>query len=238
VSVADDDLASGGSATVQVVVDPINTAIIVGDLFDRVTEDSRLTADGDVLYFDPDNTVGTGTWSSSYFGDYGILEIDQNSGDWTYTLDNESAHVEALARLQIVEDLFTVTLTDEDGATVSEQLTIEVVGEQDLDQEVFGTNGDDVLFGADGNDQLIGRDGDDLFVFVDGAGEDLIVDFESNQNEQDRLDVSDFGFTDLTDLLASTSDVGSSAVISLDDDDSVTLVGVPKAFLESDDFIF
>ena len=47
-----------------------------------------------------------------------------------------------------------------------------------------------------------------------------------------------FGFADLVDLLASTTDVGSNTEIQLDADDSVTLIGVQKADLHGDDFIF
>jgi Ca2+-binding RTX toxin-like protein len=96
----------------------------------------------------------------------------------------------------------------------------------------------DTLDGGAGNDILIGGNGDDLFIFGDGTGDDTINDFTAGAGTADQMDVSAFGFADLADLLASTTDVGSNTEIQLDADDSVTLIGVQKADLHGGDFIF
>jgi len=103
---------------------------------------------------------------------------------------------------------------------------------------IDGGAGDDTLNGNAGDDTLIGGTGDDLFVFEDGTGDDTINDFTTGASSDDVMDVSDFGFTDLTDLLTSTNDSGSDTVITLDGDDSITLIGVQKADFHADDFIF
>ncbi len=95
------------------------------------------------------------------------------------------------------------------------------------------------LSGSSGGENvLIGSDGDDLFVFADGSGADTVQDFIVGAQSDDVLDVAAFGFADLTALLAVTSQQGSDAVIALDSDDQVTLIGVDKSNLHADDFLF
>jgi Ca2+-binding RTX toxin-like protein len=108
-----------------------------------------------------------------------------------------------------------------------------------------GTRGDDLLVGTGGRDHIDGRDGDDTIIggagddkLKGGRGDDTINDFTAGAGTADQMDVSAFGFADLADLLASTTDVGSNTEIQLDADDSVTLIGVQKADLHGDDFIF
>lgn len=91
---------------------------------------------------------------------------------------------------------------------------------------LVGTASDEILQGISLDDSMSGGDGDDLFQFKDGDGDDTITDFTAGVGSDDRLDVSEFGFTDLADLLAATNDAGADRVIALDADDSVTLIGV------------
>ena len=84
-------------------------------------------------------------------------------------------------------------------------------------------------------DEITGNGGDDLFVFTNGTGDDVITDFAAGAGSDDVIDVTDFGFTDLADLLAATNDSGADTVITLDGDDSLTLIGVQEANLHEDD---
>ena len=79
---------------------------------------------------------------------------------------------------------------------------------------------------------------DDLFVFTDGTGNDTVNDFTAGAGIGDVLDITDFGFAGLTALLAVTNDAGANTVIQLDVNDSITLIGVQKAELHQDDFLF
>lgn len=107
-----------------------------------------------------------------------------------------------------------------------------------LNEKFIGGNGNDTLNGQGGNDFLEGGGGDDLFIFNNGGGNDTVTDFSYGAGTDDVLDVSDFGFGDLTSLLLATNDIGSDTVIQLDVDDSVTLVGVSLTQLHDDDFLF
>ena len=112
-----------------------------------------------------------------------------------------------------------------------------------------GTRGDDHLIGTSGRDYIDGRDGDDTI--IGGPGDDTIDGCSGNDYikagsgddtvTDDRLDVFEFGFTDLADLLGAADDgngANPETVISLDPDDSVTLIGIQKADLHDDDFLF
>lgn len=93
------------------------------------------------------------------------------------------------------------------------------------------------LSGGSGDDELHGGGGDDLFYFDESGGQNEILDFHAGEGSEDRIDVSDFNFANLSDLLAVTHD-GRAAIIQLDDDTSIKLVGVRAADLHEDDFIF
>ncbi|MGE4167524.1 MAG: calcium-binding protein, partial [Xanthobacteraceae bacterium] len=97
-----------------------------------------------------------------------------------------------------------------------------------------GRGGSDVLNGGAGDDILIGGGDDDLFVFEDGTGNDTVTDYAPGA---DRLDVSAF-YADFATLETQIEDVDGNAVIHLDADDSVTLIGIQKVQLQSTDFVF
>ncbi|MEP4884870.1 MAG: hypothetical protein ABJ215_00740, partial [Alphaproteobacteria bacterium] len=103
---------------------------------------------------------------------------------------------------------------------------------------INGAGGDDVLVGGRGNDWFAGGAGDDLFIFENGDGADAITDFVAGAGTDDILDVSAFGFSDINDLLAASSDVGANVSIALDSDDNLTLIGVNRTDLHTDDFLF
>ena len=62
---------------------------------------------------------------------------------------------------------------------------------------ILGSHGNDTLTGGDGNDTLTGGIGNDTFVFASGFASDTITDFKVSGT--DKIDVSTFGFTGITD---------------------------------------
>ncbi|WP_425450522.1 calcium-binding protein, partial [Virgifigura deserti] len=89
---------------------------------------------------------------------------------------------------------------------------------------LFGNAGADVLTGGAGNDVLKGNAGADLFVYAAAnSGHDVILDFTLGT---DRLAVAG-GLADPAALLAAaTADADGNAVLQLDPDSSITLIGV------------
>ena len=64
-----------------------------------------------------------------------------------------------------------------------------------------------------------------------------MTDFEAGPGAGDVIDIAGFGFADLASVLAQATQVGSNLVITLDADDSLSLVGVHPSDLAPDDFV-
>jgi serralysin len=95
------------------------------------------------------------------------------------------------------------------------------VGNDDLD----GGNGKDTVNGGAGDDVLTGGNGPDLFVFnagFAGFGDDVITDFSNN----DHIQFDDELFESPEDVLDASEQVGGNTVITLDAENTVTLLGV------------
>src|SRR6185503_5676216 len=60
-------------------------------------------------------------------GTYGSLTLDAQTGEWEYTLDDD----QALSANDVFSDTFTVTVTDDKGATDTQLVTITVKGTND-----------------------------------------------------------------------------------------------------------
>jgi len=96
-------------------------------------------------------------------------------------------------------------------------------------------NSDDLnITGGGGDDVITGGAGANTFDFDLGSGQDTITDF---QVSQDVLDLGVF-FNDATQALGATSQVGSDALVSLSNNDSITLANVDAASLTTDNFTF
>lgn len=103
-----------------------------------VKEDQTLSTSGQFTATDPDHNA-TPTWSvvsangtsGSSTGAYGSLAVD-NTGQWTYTLDNASAAVQALAAVESHDESFTIRVTDDQGAYAEQTVKVTVSGTNDL----------------------------------------------------------------------------------------------------------
>jgi Ca2+-binding RTX toxin-like protein len=104
-------------------------------------------------------------------------------------------------------------------------------GNDDLD----GDDGRDTLIGGAGNDRLRGGDDDDLFVFGEGFGKDVITDFERHD---DRIAFDDGFFQNFQQVRNASHQVGSSVVITVDADNTITLQHTRLNELHASDFLF
>jgi RTX calcium-binding nonapeptide repeat (4 copies) len=103
-----------------------------------------------------------------------------------------------------------------------------------------GHAGNDTLTGGPGNDILYGQDhygpgGSNTFVFGPGFGQDRVMDFQAGQ---DTLQFSPSLLTSFAGAMADARQVGASTVITVDPNDSVTLVNVNMSSLTSSNFHF
>lgn len=78
---------------------------------------------------------------------------------------------------------------------------------------VDGGDGADLIVPGAGNDELTGGDGPDIFVFRPGGGEDVILDFAS----EDRIDVSAFHYNQHATALSDAVQDGLDVVFTLKD---------------------
>jgi Ca2+-binding RTX toxin-like protein len=102
-----------------------------------------------------------------------------------------------------------------------------------------GGTGNDTLDGGSGNDIYIGGAGDDVFKFSNDSGNDTTQDFTAGAGTLERISLADVtGFSNLSDVVAVSTQQGSNTVIQLSLDDSITLVGVNVNNLHQDDFLF
>jgi len=91
-----------------------------------------------------------------------------------------------------------------------------------------------VLIGAPG-DTLTGGGGSNTFVFNPGFGKETIKDFNPSQ---DVILFDHTLFATASQVLSQTYDTKAGAVIVVDAHDTVTLVGVHVAQLQTSDFLF
>ncbi len=105
-----------------------------------------------------------------------------------------------------------------------------------LDNVLAGNAGSNLLDGKAGADTMAGGAGDDTLAFSDGDGSDTIEGFEVLSDDE-AIDVSDFGFSDLSELSAKFGQNGLDTEIQLDEDDITARVEVRKADLQEDDFV-
>lgn len=110
------------------------------------------------------------------------------------------------------------------------------------DDRLYGNNGNDVLRGGEGNDFLAGAGGDDrlyggtgidIFVFIRGGGRDQVRDFS---HSDDRLNISDFGYSSMSSLLLTQS--GTSVVVTLSNTASIVIADALVTDITSHDFIW
>ena len=104
-------------------------------------------------------------------------------------------------------------------------------GNDDLD----GDDGRDTLTGGAGNDRLRGGDDDDTFVFSEGFGKDVITDFN---RFDDQIAFHQDLFQNFQQVRNASQQVGSSVVITVDADNTITLQNTNLNTLSANDFLF
>ncbi|MBE0495145.1 MAG: tandem-95 repeat protein [Campylobacterales bacterium] len=115
------------------------TAVEAGNLDDGTVVPAT-PATGTMMATDVDNGAVL-TWSGSTTGTYGSFEINEDTGVWTYVVDETpGSAADKLKEGQSVTETFTVTVTDEHGATDTRDVTITVLGTNDAPVAVADTN--------------------------------------------------------------------------------------------------
>ncbi|GAD79878.1 hypothetical protein VEZ01S_21_00010 [Vibrio ezurae NBRC 102218] len=131
VTVIDD---KGATATQQITVTVEGTndrpVITSQAQAETVKEDGVQAVAGQVTATDVDHGAVLTYTPDSLQGQYGTFLLDASSGQWKYTLDN-AAH-QALAEGESQTDTMLVTVTDDKGATTTQQVVVTVEGTNDV----------------------------------------------------------------------------------------------------------
>ena len=133
-----DDSGATDTREVTVVVtgtndDPtISEADVLGEVTESgVGEDGTDVATGLIVGMDVD-IRDVLTYSASVVdGALGQFSIDEETGEWTYTIDQFNANVQALNEGDSVDEIYTVTVSDNNGGTVTTDVTITINGTND-----------------------------------------------------------------------------------------------------------
>jgi Ca2+-binding RTX toxin-like protein len=113
----------------------------------------------------------------------------------------------------------------------------------ELDNVLIGNTGVNVLLGALGNDTLDGgasldilwgEAGSDTFLIRKGTGIDIVADFTPGT---DHLDVRDYGFKTVAELMSRMTQAGGDISVDLGEGDSLILMGVKTTSLGATDLL-
>ncbi|MFA0087109.1 VCBS domain-containing protein, partial [Vibrio sp. 10N.261.51.F12] len=145
---ADNSVQTGG---VLVSINPINDIpeiievgsgqlVEAGSLDDGSAVSGVATASGKIEATDNDTDASLIFGVQDATSDYGTIAVDEITGEWVFTLDNDAPATQALKEGETIETSFTVTVTDDKGAQVTQTLPITIQGTNDA--PTFGASGD------------------------------------------------------------------------------------------------
>lgn len=104
---------------------------------------------------------------------------------------------------------------------------------------LLGKGGADSLAGGRGADMMTGGTGADTFVFANRMGKDTITDFDPGGANHDVIDLSHVsGFDTFSEVKQHMDQVGQDVVISVNNQNTITIEGVKLANLDAGDFHF
>ncbi|MGO4402115.1 retention module-containing protein, partial [Achromobacter sp. PAB15] len=124
-----------GGVTTQAVTVTINgtndVPVVSGEASGSVKEDGSLTVSGQLGQTDVDaNDTHTWTVNNGGNGDHGNFSVD-NTGKWTYNLNNADPKVQALGVGESLTETFTVTVDDGHGGVTTQAVTVTINGTND-----------------------------------------------------------------------------------------------------------
>ncbi len=109
---------------------PIITSATQSLAFLAVTEDTASTATGHIVAEDVDGTIASIAVDATAQPSYGSVTILAD-GSYTYTLDNDNETVNKLGAHDSLHDSFTIVVTDDGGATVTQVIQVAITGTND-----------------------------------------------------------------------------------------------------------
>jgi VCBS repeat-containing protein len=158
-----------------------------------VVEDEVLNASGAITFADDTIDTHTATFAASSsnttaLGSFSLDPVVEEDGTgasvaWHYQLDNAAA--QSLAEGEVVSETYTVTIQDNHGSTVTQDVVITITGAGDIIQ-VTNTPGDEALNDISGDGRFLtfsspGVNGQDVFWTDLVTGEVKTLDWTGDQ---------------------------------------------------------
>lgn len=106
------------------------------------------------------------------------------------------------------------------------------------DDDIEGGAADDRIIGGSGDDLIRGNAGKDVFVFKADFGHDTIGGWSTTNNSDDTIEFDVGVFANYAAVLAATDQVGDDIVITLDQDNVITIKDLALNHLHESDFRF
>ena len=157
----------GTSQDITLTIQGADDAVVIsGDTSGTVTEDTGMAATGTLTATDPDDANGFQP-NAGLVGSYGTCHASMPAGDWSYTLDDANATVNALNVGDSLIDTITVLTVD----GTSQDITLTIQGADDavvISGDTSGTVTEDTGVAATGT--LTATDPDDANGFQPNAG--------------------------------------------------------------------
>jgi VCBS repeat-containing protein len=208
--VVTDQFGASSESTLTITITGTNDAPVItsdtqsGD----VAEDGTQEATGQIVAGDVDNeAVLTFSYEQTGGDDLGTFSVDED-GKWTFQLDN--AAVQSLAKDEEVTVTYTVTVTDEHGATDTQDVTITITGTNDAPVITSDTQSGDVA--EDGTQEATGQ------IVAGDVDNEAVLAFSYEQTGGD-----DLGTFSVGDDGKWTFTLDNAAVQSLAKDEEVTV---------------
>lgn len=187
------------------------------------------------------NRIKGGTGNDLLNGGAGADTLIGGQGNDTYVVDNVGDVVtevtgEGIDTVQTALTSYTLGVNVEN--LVSTGTAAFTGAGNDLDNLIVGGAGSNTLTGGGGNDILVGGAAADFFVYAPGFGQDTIVNFVAAGTAHDTIKIDHSVFADWASLLAASSQAGSDTIITVDNNNTITLKNVAVSSLQSADFQF
>jgi serralysin len=155
------------------------------------------------------------------------LFVDLRPGGWT-----------TVSQAQLA-DLDGDPGTEMAAGNIANSLAVETNGViVNLIENVIGGVGHDRIFGNDADNTITGGGGNDTYIFEPGFGLDQIIDFDDSGDDTIVFSTAVFADWAEVQLVMTESDTGTDVVITLDANNTVTLLGTALADMTESDFAF
>ncbi len=253
---ANDLVEDGGfmfSDAVQTLAEQYDVRLWVNSLFGGYNHQGQYSGERDDFLgiYNPDEVYGF--W---YDEGASVIQTDESRLAINYYEDKDLR-----VSLDSHETLFfTQGNDDADGTAAADQIFMlqgdDIIRAGNGDDLVWGGSGNDTLVGDEGSDTLVGGDGNDTIqgglhndILTGGVGADTFLFHAASQTGHDAItdfstgsgDVINFeggSFTNHSDVIAASTEVGDDVVIAIDASSSITVEGVGLDDLQLGDFIF